>query len=155
MKTSIIRILLVIGFASLALVSHASDDEASIQALIDRYNTHLNAGDTDSIMGLYGQEPVFMPQNAPAQRGRAAVARAYAQVFSQISLKIRFQTHALETFGDTAWARTSSAGETRILANGSIVEEGNNELFVFKREQGQWKIHQYLFASNLPARAAK
>jgi hypothetical protein len=30
--------------------------------------------------------------------------------------------------------------------------EANNELFSFRREQGEWKIHHYLFAtSNTPA----
>lgn len=28
--------------------------------------------------------------------------------------------------------------------------EGNNELFVFRRESGAWRIHRYLFATNQP-----
>jgi hypothetical protein len=27
-----------------------------------------------------------------------------------------------------------------------MVREGNNELFIFRKEQGNWKIHRYLFA---------
>lgn len=52
-----------------------------------------------------------------------------------------------------AWARTSSAGRTRILSTGAEVTEGNNELFVFRREKGAWKIHRDLCATSQPPRA--
>ena len=62
---------------------------------------------------------------------------------------MRFTVHEIEEAGDWAWARTSSAGRTRVLAAGAEVDEGNNELFVFRREGGAWRIHRYLFATNL------
>jgi hypothetical protein len=40
------------------------------------------------------------------------------------------------------WLRTSSAGRTRLLAAGVEVPEGNNELFIFRREGGEWRIHR-------------
>jgi hypothetical protein len=46
--------------------------------------------------------------------------------------------------------RTSSAGRTKILAAGVEVAEGNNELFIFRRENGAWKIHRYLFSTTQP-----
>lgn len=33
------------------------------------------------------------------------------------------------------------------------VREGNNELFIFRKERGKWKIHRYLFASTNPPEA--
>jgi len=68
-------------------------------------------------------------------------------VFDTIKLNVAFTIHEIEELGDTAWARTSSAGRTRILSAGIEVEEGNNELFVFKRENGDWRIHRYLFST--------
>jgi ketosteroid isomerase-like protein len=91
-----------------------------------------------------------MPQHVPAQVGRAAVKQAYEIVFSTIKLDVEFSIHEVEVLGDTAWARTSSAGQTRILANDVVVNEGNNELFIFKKENGEWKIHQYLFSTSQP-----
>jgi uncharacterized protein (TIGR02246 family) len=120
----------------------------TIESLIQRYETALNANDIETILSFYSRAPVFMPQNAPAMVGRDAVRGAYAHVFATIKLNIRFTTYEIETHGDTAWARTSSAGRTRILEAGIDVEEGNNELFVFKREDGEWKIHRYLFATS-------
>jgi uncharacterized protein (TIGR02246 family) len=122
----------------------------SIEVLLKAYETALNTNDIEVILNLYGQSPVFMPQHAPALIGREAVRAGYRQVFETIQLKVTFTIHEVEVLGDTAWARTSSAGRTRILAAGIEVAEGNNELFVFKRENGEWKIHRYLFSTTEP-----
>jgi uncharacterized protein (TIGR02246 family) len=122
----------------------------SIEALLNAYEQALNTNDIEAILNLYGQAPVFMPQNAPALVGREAVRAGYRQVFDTIKLNVAFEIHEIEVQGDTAWARTSSAGRTRILSAGIEVAEGNNELFIFKRENGDWKIHRYLFATTQP-----
>jgi len=121
-----------------------------IETLIEKYQQALNANDIDTILDLYGRDPVFMPQHAPAMIGREAVRAAYKNVFDTIKLNIAFSIHEVEVLGDVAWARTSSAGRTRILAADVEVKEGNNELFVFRKEGGEWKIHRYLFATTQP-----
>ena len=122
----------------------------SIQSVLRSYEAALNANAIDTILYLYGSEPVFMPQHAPALVGRDAVRDGYEQVFATIKLDVRFEIHEIEEAGDYAWARTSSAGRTTILAAGAQVAEGNNELFIFRRENGAWKIHRYLFATTHP-----
>ena len=122
----------------------------TIQSILQSYETALNANDIDAILDLCGGAPVFMPQHAPALVGREAVRAGYQQVFASIKLQIRFDIHEVEVIGDWAWARTSSAGRTRLLAEDVEIAEGNNELFVFRREHGHWKIHRYLFATNQP-----
>ena len=122
----------------------------TIEQLIQNYQLALNDNDIETILGLYGSQPVFMPQNAPALVGRNAVRAGYQQVFETIKLNVRFEIHEIHEAGDWAWARTSSAGTTRILANDVQITEGNNELFVFQREDSDWKIHRYLFATNQP-----
>jgi uncharacterized protein (TIGR02246 family) len=122
----------------------------SVQSVLRSYEAALNSNAVDTILDLYGSEPVFMPQHAPALVGRDAVRAGYEQVFATIKLDVRFEIHEVEEAGDYAWARTSSAGRTRILAAGVEVAEGNNELFVFRRENGTWKIHRYLFSTTQP-----
>jgi len=122
----------------------------SIEVLLKTYEKALNTNDIESILELYGRDPVFMPQHAPALVGREAACAGYRQGFDTIKLNVAFTIHEIEELGDTAWARTSSAGRTRILSAGIEVEEGNNELFVFKRENGDWRIHRYLFSTTQP-----
>ena len=130
--------------------AQADTNNGQIQRVISKYESVLNASNTDGVLKLYSKNPIFMPQHAPAQVGRAAVKQAYDNVFNTIKLDVKFTTHEVEVLGDTAWARTSSAGKTKILANNVVVNEGNNELFIFKKENDGWKIHQYLFSTNQP-----
>ena len=131
-------------------IAQADINKEKIQAVISKYESALNESNADGVMNLYGNTPTFMPQHAPAQVGRAAVKQAYDGVFKAIKLDVKFRSHEMEVLGDTAWVRTSTAGKTKILANNVVINEGNNELFIFKKENGNWKIHQYLFSTNQP-----
>lgn len=144
-----LMLTLAIGiFAGTASFAAAPKDE--IIKTIKSYEKALNGNDVKTIVSLYSSSPVFMPQHAPAQIGKAAVQAAYEGVFKSLDLDIVFEIHEVEVLGNTAWARTTSAGKTKILADGAVISEGNNELFIFKKQSGQWKIHQYLFSTNLP-----
>jgi uncharacterized protein (TIGR02246 family) len=118
--------------------------------VIKSYEKSLNASDTDAALALYGKDPVFMPQYSPALNGRDAVKAGYDHVFNTIRLNVRFTIHEIVEMGDLAYVRTTSAGKTEILQNKRTVKEANNELFIFRREEGKWKIHRYLFASSNP-----
>ena len=122
----------------------------TIHSVLKSYEAALNNNETNTILSLYSSDPVFMPQHSPALVGRDAVRSGYEQVFDTIKLSIQFEVHEIQEAGDWAWARTSSGGRTKILAAGTEVQEGNNELFIFRREESVWKIHRYLFATNQP-----
>ena len=144
---------LLISIAAIAGTSPAlakTTERESVERTIKQYETYLNASDAQSIMTLYSRKPVFMPQHSIAQVGRAAVEKAYESVFRTIDLNIKFTIYEIEIHGNSAWARTSSAGETIILADKVKISEGNNELFIFKKEKGIWKIYRYLFSTTMP-----
>ncbi|MBV9874812.1 MAG: SgcJ/EcaC family oxidoreductase [Verrucomicrobia bacterium] len=121
--------------------------------VIQAYETALNASDTEAAIALYGEDPIFMPQYSAALNGRDAVRLGYDHVFNTLKLNVTFTVHEVVEMGDLAYVRTTSAGKTEILAKKTIVKEGNNELFIFRKEQGHWKIHRYLFASTNPPAA--
>jgi ketosteroid isomerase-like protein len=121
-----------------------------ITNLLKAYEKALNTSDTNAAIALYGSEPIFMAQNAPAFVGRDAVQRSYQHIFETIKLNVVFTIHEIVEMGDLAYARTTSAGQQEVLAAHTKSKEANNELFIFRREEGQWKIHRYLFATSNP-----
>ncbi len=125
--------------------SATARDEAQIVALLDRYETALNASDVDAVVELYTPDGVFMPSSAPTAEGADQIRASYEFVFSTIQLAIRFSIDEIEVRGDLAFARTGSNGTVRILADGSSAPEENRELFVFERHRGEWKIARYMF----------
>jgi uncharacterized protein (TIGR02246 family) len=118
--------------------------------VIKAYEKSLNASDTTAALELYGADPIFMPQFSTALSGREAVKAGYDHVFNTLKLNVIFTVHEVIEMGDLAYVRTTSAGKTEILAAKTTVKEGNNELFIFRKEQGKWRIHRYLFASTNP-----
>jgi hypothetical protein len=60
--------------------------ETAIPSVLKTYEAALNANDIDTILGLYGSEPVFMPQHAPALVGRDAVRAAISRCSRRSSL---------------------------------------------------------------------
>jgi len=121
-----------------------------IVKVIQAYEESLNASNTQAALSLYGEDPIFMPQYSAALSGRDAVTAGYQNVFSTLKLNVTFTVHEVVEMGDLAYVRTTSAGKTEILAKKTTVKEGNNELFIFRKEHGNWKIHRYLFASTNP-----
>ena len=118
---------------------------------IKAYETALNTSNANAALAAYGSDPIFMAQNMEAFVGREAVQAAYEHIFKAIKLNVVFTIHEIESMGDDlAYARTTSAGQTEILAANKTVKEANNELFIFRKEAGQWKIHRYLFATSNP-----
>jgi len=144
-------------------VSAADDDDRSqagsgqeakvqLEQLLGTYQQRLAASDIDAVLDIYSTEPVFMPEYAPPAVGRPAVRKAYEWVFATLKLNGHFNVHEAEVLGDTAWVRTTSTGRFTVIASGAEGDVANSELFVFKRQDGAWKIHRYIFTSSAPPR---
>jgi len=119
--------------------------------VIKTYEKALNTSDTQAALALYGSEHVFMPEYSQALSGRDAVKAGYDYVFENLKLNVTFTIHEIvEMGGDLAYVRTTSAGKTDVLPKNLTRKEANNELFIFRKEEGKWKIHRYLFASSNP-----
>jgi uncharacterized protein (TIGR02246 family) len=126
----------------------------AVTALLAKYNEALNASSTDAVMPLYTEDGVFMPPYSQSAVGSAAVRKAYNAVFDAITLNVKFTIAEIVELGEGwAFARTSSAGMTTDHATGNKSAEGNQELFIFRKDQdGAWKIARYSFSSTNPAR---
>lgn len=145
--------------AALALSSGTAsagghDDRAAIEALLATYERALNASDADTVMTLYTEDGVFMPQHSLPNVGERAVRAAYDAVFRAITLNIAFRIDEIETLGGGwAFARTRSAGTVTINASGQQGPEANQELFLLtKSGGGEWKIAHYIFSTTNPPR---
>ena len=127
-------------------------EEKAIAALLASYQDALNQSSTDAVMDLYDSDGVFMPQNSPSSVGAAAVRKAYEAVFDAITLNVKFDIAEIRQIApDWAFARTNSAGRVKVHATGESAPEGNQELFIFQKIAGAWKIARYCFSTTNPA----
>ena len=131
-----------------------SATKEAITALLAKYNEALNASSTDAVMPLYAEDGVFMLPYSPTAVGTEAVRKAYDAVFKAITLNVKFTiAEIVELAPEWAFARTNSAGTTLDQATETKSAEGNQELFILKKDSdGFWKIARYSFSSTAPLR---
>ena len=131
-----------------------NDEEQAVAAVLARYGEAANRADAAAVAALWTDDGVLMAQNAPSQVGNAAVRAAYEGMFAAIRLDIAFTVAEVKLLApDWALLRSNSAGTIRVLAPGLEIPEANQELFVFRRVDGAWKIARYSFSTTLPAQA--
>jgi uncharacterized protein (TIGR02246 family) len=132
--------------------TQSSQDEAAIREVMAKYNEALNASSVDQSLALYADDGVFMPPYSPSAVGKAAVRQAYGKVFETITLNVRFTIAEIVQMSPTwAFVRTNSAGTNAVHATGKVSAEGNQELFVFRKDaDGQWRIARYSFSPTSP-----
>ena len=132
--------------------AHAADsDQENIHAVLKAYEQVLNASDVDGILKLYTEDGVFMAQHNSSAIGIEQVEAAYIAVFQAIDLKVEFDIVEIEVISDDwAFARTNSSGTTTINATGDKIPEGNQELFILQKIDGDWKIARYAFSTTNP-----
>jgi len=155
MKNQLIQTIaaaaLILGSLSGA---HAADsDRENIHAVLKAYEQVLNASDVAGVLKLYTEDGVFMAQHNPSAVGIHQVEAAYTGVFQAIDLNVEFDIIEVEVIADDwAFARTNSSGTTTINATGDKIPEGNQELFVLRKIDDDWKIARYAFSTINPRR---
>ncbi len=139
--------------AGIAAADHHAD-LTKIETALSTYEKALNASDADTVMALYADDGVFMPQHNAPNVGKEAIRAAYDGVFQAITLDIEFTVdEILQVSPGWAFARTRSVGFVTINATGAKGAEANQELFVFqKQDDGDWKIARYIFSTINPPR---
>jgi uncharacterized protein (TIGR02246 family) len=130
-------------------------NEKAVAAVLADYEDALNQSDTEAVMKLYAPDGVFMPQHFPSSVGADAVRNASDGVFEAITLKVKFVVAEVHQIApDWAIARTNSAGTVTVKATGGGGPEANQELFVFQKIDGAWKIARYCFSTTNPPPAS-
>ena len=139
--------------AGIAAADHHADLR-KIETALSTYEKALNASDADTVMTLYADDGVFMPQHSAPNVGKEAIRAAYDGVFQAIKLDVQFTVdEILQVSPGWAFARTRSEGFVTINATGDKGPEANQELFVFqKQDDGDWKIARYIFSTINPPR---
>jgi uncharacterized protein (TIGR02246 family) len=134
-----------------AFAGTAKAQVAEFQKVLDGYSKALDANDVEALVGLYTPNGVFMRDDMKAVIGRDALRASYKNVFATLKVSLKFNVQEAEQSGDLAWARSISSGKVKVLSTGVETPESYNQLIVFRKEGGAWKIRSYLYASSTAA----
>ena len=127
------------------VATSVATDKLQIEKLIVSYQDALNASDADKVVDLYTKNGVLMANAAPTADGAQQVKGTYQYVFDNFKYTLKFTIIEIEVKGNTAFARSTSKGSFVMKSNGQTVLDENRELFIFEKENGQWKIARYMY----------
>lgn len=120
-------------------------NKVEIEHLIQNYQTALNASDVNSVVSLYSPDAVLIPNAAPAADRQEQIKQTYVYVFDNFSFNLNFDILEIEMFGNKVFARSTSKGKLSIKASGETIPDENRELFIFEKQNGDWKIARYMY----------
>lgn len=127
-----------------------SSDIEAIAAVLQTYQEALNTSSTEEAVELYTRDGVCMPQHAQSFVGIENVRKAYDGFFQMIKFNVKFEIQEIVPMApDWAFARTNSEGTTIVKRRGEGYE-ANQELFIFQKVGGEWKIARYCFSMTNP-----
>ena len=90
-----------------------------------------------------------MAQGFETVQGKDNIETWYDKCFELITLDVTFNVKEVVVVSEEyAFASTTSAGEQKVNSSGKTTQEGNHELFVLQKEDGEWKIARYCFSTS-------
>lgn len=124
-----------------------NNEEKAVASVLEHYGKAANASNLDAVVALYTDDGVLLAQETPSAVGRDAVRSAYAGIFAAVKLDIAFTIAEVRILSsEWAFSRSTSRGTLKSAANGVTVPEANQELFLFQKIAGDWKIARYAFS---------
>ncbi|GAB3641312.1 YybH family protein [Spirosoma arcticum] len=121
-------------------------EQRAIQQLLDTYGAALNGSDAARIIPLFAQDGVFLAPGNPTATGQNQIKGAFDGLFGAVTLKLQFTPAQITVVNDKyAYATSTSSGTLTVKSNGQSAPNAYRELWVFVKENGQWKIARYLF----------
>jgi uncharacterized protein (TIGR02246 family) len=128
--------------------------QPNVRADIEAVNKQLTGAfakkDAAAAAALYTTDAVAYPPNGPAVSGRAAIQKMWAGVIASGVTDATLTTAEVDAQGNIAW----ETGTYVMRVAGKPVDNGKY-IVIWKREQGQWRLHRDIWNTNMPAPAPK
>lgn len=133
------------------LAKHAKD-VAAIRHITEDWDAAWHAGDWASVVALYTDDAVVMPENRPAVIGKKAIQSLYRSVFNEFTFEGSGETLEIEVAGDWGYFRSTYTMVATPKAGGKPIEDIGKWLVIVRRQpDGSWKIARLIANSDKPS----
>ena len=127
----------------------SEEARAGIAAANAEFMKLVSEKNAKGLSELYTEDAKVLPPNSPAIVGRPAIEQFFAAILTGIA-KVQLDTVEVEGHGDTAHELEAL---TFFDAGGAKIDDGK-AIVIWKKVDGDWKLHRDIFSSNLPPPAA-
>jgi uncharacterized protein (TIGR02246 family) len=116
-----------------------------IKKLLQTYQRALNEANLDLVRSVYANDAIVIGQPFPTATGIEAIISLYTDFLSKLDFNVQFDLLEMEVSGDLSFIRTHSHGTIVPKGQKPTGSEGNREVFVVKKIEGDWKFYRYIF----------
>ncbi len=134
--------LVTIAFAE----PRGSKIRAGVEAANQRFMDAVSRGDAAAAAALYTARAQLLPPNSAMRSGKQAIQAFWQETLDAGVKQAKLQTVEVEGHGDTAY----EVGQYWLAAADGRTIDSGKYVVVWKREQGQWRLHRDIWNSNKP-----
>jgi len=119
----------------------------AIAAADEEFGATFSKGDAAGMAALYTETAQLLPPNSDFLTGRQEI-QAFFQALMDMGIKeAKLEAIEVERHGDTA----IEVGKFALEGDEGQVLDAGKYIVIWKREDGQWKLHRDIFNSSMPA----
>jgi ketosteroid isomerase-like protein len=116
---------------------------AAEKVFVAAYDRH----DAPALAALYTRTGQVMPPNSGVVKGSRALQAMFKSFWDDGDTEIKLRTVETGGSGDTAY----EVGKYTLLSDTKKVNDEGKYIVVWKKVNGQWKLHRDIFNTNMPA----
>ena len=120
---------------------------AAIEAGNKQFMVAFSRGDGAGLAALYTPNGQLFPAHSDIVRGKQAIEQFWQGAITSGIQGATLTTLEVERHGDTAY----EVGKYTLAGEGGKVLDAGKYVVVWKRQQGQWKLHRDIWNTNRPA----
>jgi uncharacterized protein (TIGR02246 family) len=125
----------------------ATSISAEIRRANDTFEASFARGDAAAIASLYTSSGVLLPTGMDTIRGAEGIQTFWQSAMAMGIRQVKLKTRDIEELDDTA----IELGTYTLFATGGQQIDQGKYLVVWKEEAGQWKLHQDIWNTSVPA----
>jgi len=126
-----------------------SDDIKAIRQLVQDWHSDWQNSDIESILSLFTEDPVLLPQGQTAIFGKVAIRSLYQAFFAAYTVKGECNIEEVEVSGDLGYVWVNYTLTATPRAEGVPINEDSKTVFLVRRQtDDSWKIARLIDNSN-------
>jgi uncharacterized protein (TIGR02246 family) len=148
----ILSLIAVLVWMSGSGSSAAQDPSAraAIEAVNKQFMAIFARADPAALTALYTSDGQLLPPHGDIVTGTQAMNQFW-QKFLAPGIAVTFKSVELETYGDNG----HEVAYYTVTGEGGKVLDTGKYIVIWKRDQGQWKLHRDIWNTNTPAPSAQ
>jgi len=143
----VLSVALVLFLILQIALAQSDDSRAAIEAANRRFVAALSSGDAAAIATLYATNAQVFPPHSDIVRGPQAIEQFWKGVIDSGVKGATLKTLEVERHDDIAY----EVGTYTMAGEGGKALDSGKYVVVWKREQGQWKLHRDIWNISTPA----